>query len=42
MNNKNNNNRRIISVQQILMWVVIFAIAVFLFNRPGSQTQTLD
>ncbi len=42
MNNKNNNNRRIVSVQQILMWVVIFAIAVFLFNRPGSQTQTLD
>ncbi len=41
MNNKN-NNRRIISVQQILMWVVIFAVAVFLFNRPGSQTQTLD
>ncbi len=41
MNNKN-NNRRIISINQILMWVAIFAVAVFLFNRPGSQKQTLD
>ncbi len=41
MNNKN-NNRRIISIPQILIWVAIFAVAVFLFNRPGSQTQTLD
>lgn len=43
MNNKNNNNnRRIISVNQILVWVAIFAVAVFFFNRPGAQTQTLD
>lgn len=41
MNNKN-NNRRIISINQILMWVAIFAVAVFLFNRPGGQKQTLD
>ncbi len=41
MNNKN-NNRRIISVNQILIWVAIFAVAVFFFNRPGAQTQTLD
>ncbi len=41
MNNKN-NNRRIISINQILIWVAIFAVAVFFFNRPGSQTQTLD
>ncbi len=42
MTNKNNNNRRIISFNQILIWIVIFVAAVFLFNRPGSQTQTLD
>lgn len=42
MNNKRNQNRRIISVNQILLWVVIFAAAVFLFNRPGSQTKELD
>ncbi len=41
MNNKN-NNRRIISVNQILIWVAIFAVAVFFFNRPVAQTQTLD
>ncbi len=41
MNNKN-NNRRIVSVNQILLWVAIFAAAVFFFNRPGAQTQTLD
>ncbi len=41
MNNKN-NNRRSISVNQILIWVAIFAVAVFFFNRPGAQTQTLD
>ena len=41
MNNKN-NNRRIISVNQILIWVAIFAVAVFFFNRPSAQTQTLD
>ena len=43
MNNKRNNNRRrIISVNQILLWVAIFAVAVFLFNRPGTQTRELD
>ena len=41
MNNKN-NNRRIISVNQILIWVAVFAVTVFFFNRPGAQTQTLD
>lgn len=41
MNNKN-NNRRIISINQILMWVAIFVVAVFLFNRPGGQKQVLD
>ena len=41
MNNKN-NRRRIISVNQILMWVAIFAVAVFLFNRPGNKTQELN
>lgn len=41
MNNRN-NNRRIVSVPQILIWVAIFAAAVFLFNRPGARTQELD
>ena len=43
MNNKRNQNpRRIVSVNQILIWVAIFAVAVFLFNRPGGTTKELD
>lgn len=42
MNNNKNNNRKIISVSQIMMWVVIFAVAVFFFNRPGTKTTVLD
>ncbi|MBR2865968.1 MAG: ATP-dependent zinc metalloprotease FtsH [Elusimicrobiaceae bacterium] len=41
MNNKN-NKRRIVSFHQILMWVAIFGLAVFFFNRPGNQAKTLD
>ena len=33
-NKKNPNNRRIISVGQIIGWLAIFAVAVFLFNKP--------
>ena len=43
MNNKRNQNpRRIISWNQILVWVAIFAVAVFLFNRPGGTTKELN
>ena len=42
MNRKPTNNRRIISVNQILIWVAIFAVAVFVFNRPGGGTKELD
>ena len=43
MNNKRTPNpRRIISVNQILVWVIIFIIAVFLFNRPGNPTKELN
>ena len=41
MNNKQ-NNRRIISVPQIMVWVIIFVVAVFIFNRPGAQRKELD
>lgn len=41
MNNKQ-NNRRVISVNQILIWIVIFVVAVFLFNRPGSEKKELN
>ena len=41
MNNRN-NKRRIVSFHQILMWVAVFALAVFFFNRPGNQAKTLD
>ena len=40
--NKQKNNRRIISLNQILVWVAIFAVAVFFFNRPGGQTKELN
>ena len=42
MKNKNVSNRRIVSVGQILVWVVIFAAAVFFFNNPGSKPVVLD
>ena len=43
MNNKRTPNpRRIISIHQILIWVAIFAVAVFLFNRPGNASKELN
>jgi len=43
MNNKRTPNpRRIISIRQILVWIAIFAVAVFLFNRPGGTVKELD
>lgn len=41
-NNKNQNNRRIVSVGQIVGWVAVFALAVLLFNKPGAKQVVLD
>ena len=41
-NKKNPNNRRIVSVGQIIGWLAIFAVAVFLFNKPGTKPAVLD
>lgn len=41
-NNKNQNNRRIVSVGQIVGWVAVFALAVLLFNKPGTKQVVLD
>ncbi len=40
--NKQKNNRRIISLNQILVWVAIFAVAVLFFNRSSGQTKELS
>nr|QGT50848.1 ATP-dependent zinc metalloprotease FtsH [uncultured Elusimicrobia bacterium] len=42
MKNKNPNNRRIISFGQIAAWLIVFAAAVFLFNKPGAKETVLD
>lgn len=42
MSKNKNNNRRVISVGQIITWVLIFGVAVFFFNRPGVPTSILD
>ena len=41
-NTKRPNNRRIISVGQILGWIAAFVLIVVLFNRPGAKQSTLD
>ena len=41
-NNKNQNNRRIVSVGQIVGWVAVFVLAVLLFNKPGVKQTELD
>ncbi len=41
-NNKNQNNRRIVSVGQIVGWVAVFVLAVLLFNKPGNKQVVLD
>lgn len=41
-NNKRPNNRRIVSVGQILGWLAIFALAVLLFNKQGPKQAELD
>lgn len=42
MKNKRPNNRKIISVGQIVGWLAVFVIAVLLFNKPGIKETTLD
>ncbi len=42
MKNKRPNNRRIISFGQIAAWILVFAAAVFLFNKPGTKEAVLD
>ena len=42
MKNKNPNNRKIVSFGQILGWLIIFALAVFFFNKPGVKEAVLD
>ncbi len=41
-NNKRSNNRKIISISQIAGWLAVFAIAILLFNRPGTKQSMLD
>ena len=41
-NNKRPNNRRIISFGQIASWILIFVVAVVIFNRPHTKTAVLD
>ena len=41
-NNKRPNNRRIVSVGQIVGWLAIFALAVLLFNKQGPKQVELD
>lgn len=42
MKNNRPNNRRIISFGQIAAWLLVFAAAVFLFNKPGAKETVLD
>ena len=42
MKNKPSNNRKIISWGQIAGWLVVFAVAILLFNKPGEKETTLD
>ena len=41
-NNKRPNQRRIVSFGQIAGWILVFVLAVVLFNRPGHKTTELD
>ena len=41
-NKQRPNNRKIISVGQIVGWLAVFVIAVLLFNKPGIKEITLD
>ena len=41
-NNKRPDNRRIVSFGQIASWILIFVVAVLIFNRPHVKTTVLD
>ena len=41
-NNKHPNNRRIVSFGQIASWILIFVVAVLIFNRPHTKPAVLD
>ena len=41
MKKKNPNNRKIISVGQIVSWLIVFLVAVWLFNKPAVKETTL-
>ena len=42
MKKKNPDNRKIISIGQIIGWLAVFVLAVVLFNKPGEKQTTLD
>ena len=42
MKNKPSNSRKLVSWRQIVSWLVVFAIAILLFNKPGEKENTLD
>ncbi|MCQ2411273.1 MAG: ATP-dependent metallopeptidase FtsH/Yme1/Tma family protein, partial [Elusimicrobiaceae bacterium] len=42
MKNKRPSNRKIISIGQIVSWLAVFAIAILLFNKPGTKEAVLD
>ena len=42
MKNKPSNNHKIVSWGQIAGWLVVFAVAILLFNKPGEKEVTLD
>lgn len=41
-NTKRPNNRKIISIGQILGWIAVFVLMIVLFNRPSTKQSTLD
>ena len=41
-NNKHPNNRKMISIGQIVGWIAVFVLAVILFNRPSAKQSVVD
>ena len=41
-NNKQKNNRRIISLGQIATWILVFIVALLIFNRPHTKPAELN
>ena len=41
-NTKRPNNRKIVSVGQILGWIAAFVLVIVIFNRSGGKSNTLD